>query len=70
MVPQNDGQTLEILPTHVIPIGVTCGTCMSSQKDESGEALVMPEDKVNIQLLNVAGAEINNAMTNPFFGKL
>ena len=25
---------------------------------------------VDLDLLNVAGSELNNAMTNPFFGKL
>lgn len=40
------------------------------QKDADGEALVMADDKVDIELLNVAGSELNNAMTNPFFGKL
>ncbi len=56
---------------------MTCGSTlipphgyMVPQKDGSGEALVMSEDKVNVELLNAAGAEINNAMTNPFFGKL
>lgn len=40
------------------------------QKDADGEALVMPDDKVDVQLLIVAGSELHNAMTNPFFGKL
>jgi hypothetical protein len=40
------------------------------QKDADGEALEMADSKVDIELLNVAGNELQNAMTNPFFGKL
>lgn len=40
------------------------------QKDVDGEALVMADDAVDIEMLNVAGSELHNAMTNPFFGKL
>ncbi len=49
---------LSLLPNH------------RPQKDAEGEHLVMPEDKVDVELLNVAGGELNNALTNPFFGKL
>lgn len=40
------------------------------QKDEGGEFLVMPRDKVSVETLNAAGGELNNALTNPFFGAL
>ncbi|CAL8469381.1 g8922 [Coccomyxa elongata] len=40
------------------------------QKDEGGEYLVMPRDKVSVETLNAAGGELNNALTNPFFGAL
>lgn len=36
----------------------------------SGEMLELPEDKVDLAVLNAAGAELHNALTNPFFGKL
>jgi hypothetical protein len=38
-------------------------------QDEGG-MLVLPRDKVNMEVLNAAGGEINNALTNPFFGVL
>jgi hypothetical protein len=37
---------------------------------EEGGALVLPRDKVSMDVLNAAGGEINNALTNPFFGVL
>eukprot|EP00879_Flechtneria_rotunda_P025672 GHRR01027306.1.p1 GENE.GHRR01027306.1~~GHRR01027306.1.p1 ORF type:complete len:186 (+),score=60.47 GHRR01027306.1:425-982(+) len=38
-------------------------------QEEDG-VLVLPRDQVNMEVLNSAGAEINNALTNPFFGVL
>jgi hypothetical protein len=38
-------------------------------QDEGG-SLVLPRDKVQMEVLNAAGGEINNALTNPFFGVL
>ena len=35
-----------------------------------GEFLVMPQDKVSVPVLNAAGAELNSALSNPFFGVL
>ena len=35
-----------------------------------GEALVLPRSDVDALLFNLAGAEINGALTNPFFGVL
>jgi hypothetical protein len=35
-----------------------------------GDALVLPADAVNQEVLTAAGAEIQNALTNPFFGAL
>jgi hypothetical protein len=40
------------------------------QQDPNGEFIVMTPEKVNVQNLNVAGGELNNALTNPFFGAL
>lgn len=40
------------------------------QKDESGENLEMPADKVNKLVLEVAGEQLNSALSNPFFGVL
>lgn len=34
------------------------------------EALVMPRDKFSMDVLNAAGLELNNALSNPFFGVL
>jgi len=39
-------------------------------KDESGEFLFLPRDKVEMPILNSAGAELNSAIVNPFFGVL
>lgn len=36
----------------------------------SDTLLNMPRDKVNLELLNSAGGELHNAVTNPFFGAL
>lgn len=44
-----------------------CGVCVV--QDEGG-SLVLARDKVNMEVLNAAGGEINNALTNPFFGVL
>lgn len=38
--------------------------------EDDGETLTLPRDKVDATLINLAGAEINNALTNPFFGVL
>lgn len=38
--------------------------------DEAGEFLAMKSENVDLELLNGAGAAINSAMTNPFFGVL
>ncbi|KAG2444724.1 hypothetical protein HXX76_001468 [Chlamydomonas incerta] len=43
---------------------LTCGF------EKTDEALVMPADKVNMELLNGAGAALTEATTNPFFGVL
>ena len=44
--------------------------CMALQKGVSGEVLELPAEKVDAAVLQVAGEEINNALTNPFFGTL
>lgn len=41
-----------------------------AQRDADGEHLFMPESKANVEVLGMAGGELNNALTNPFFGKL
>ena len=38
--------------------------------EDDGETLTLARDKVDATLINLAGAEINNALTNPFFGVL
>lgn len=35
-----------------------------------GETLTLPRDKVDKVLFNLAGGEINSAISNPFFGVL
>lgn len=47
-----------------------CLLCVSMQKDADGNGLYLPADKVNIEVLHLAGSELNNASTNPFFGAL
>uniref|UniRef100_A0A0D6R2D7 UBA domain-containing protein n=1 Tax=Araucaria cunninghamii TaxID=56994 RepID=A0A0D6R2D7_ARACU len=39
-------------------------------KDETGDFLFLPRDKVDTSILNSAGAELNSAIVNPFFGVL
>ncbi|KAG6544367.1 hypothetical protein Mapa_014201 [Marchantia paleacea] len=40
------------------------------EKDTAGEFLALAREKVDVMLLNTAGAEINSALVNPFFGVL
>lgn len=40
------------------------------ERDDAGEFLTMTADKVSLPLLNAAGAELNSALSNPFFGVL
>ncbi|XP_020575013.1 UBX domain-containing protein 6 [Phalaenopsis equestris] len=40
------------------------------EKQEGGEFLFLPRDKVDIAVMNSAGSELNSAITNPFFGIL
>lgn len=40
------------------------------QEQEGGGALVMTRDQVDMTVLNAAGGELQNALTNPFFGVL
>lgn len=53
-----------------LPSSLTFFELIGFQKDADGEALYMPVEKVNAEVLNLAGAELNNASTNPFFGAL
>jgi len=39
-------------------------------RDANGEFLEMARDRVSVETLNAAGGELNNALTNPFFGAL
>lgn len=48
---------------------VTVVFSLCAAQDE-GSSLVLPRDKVQMEVLNAAGGEINNALTNPFFGVL
>ncbi|KAK9791864.1 hypothetical protein WJX73_008748 [Symbiochloris irregularis] len=47
----------------------TLGFDLVSEADGS-QALFLPQDKATRDVLNVAGAELNSAMTNPYFGML
>ncbi|KAL2612957.1 hypothetical protein R1flu_024649 [Riccia fluitans] len=49
-----------------VPFLELCGF----EKDGSGEFLSLPREKVDMIILNTAGAEINSALVNPFFGVL
>ncbi|XP_028090581.1 uncharacterized protein LOC114290807 [Camellia sinensis] len=40
------------------------------EKIKGGEFLFLPRDKVDRAVLNSAGTELNNAISNPFFGVL
>lgn len=37
---------------------------------ESGGLLCLPRERVDAEVLNAAGAGLNDALTNPFFGML
>lgn len=38
------------------------------ERTEDGEFLFLPQEKVDMAVLNSAGSVLNSAMTNPFFG--
>ena len=40
------------------------------EPDAANEILELPQANMSMEVLNVAGGEINNALTNPFFGVL
>jgi hypothetical protein len=40
------------------------------ETDAAGEFLVMPAGKADAESLHAAGGELQNALTNPFFGAL
>ena len=40
------------------------------EKIEGGEFLLITRDKVDMAVLNSAGAELDSAIKNPFFGVL
>lgn len=40
------------------------------EKDQQGEFVIIPREKVDPILLQTAGSEINSAIVNPFFGVL
>ncbi|KAK7845627.1 plant ubx domain-containing protein 2, partial [Quercus suber] len=40
------------------------------ERTEGDEFLYLPDDKVDMEILNTAGSELKSAMTNPFFGLL
>ncbi|PON31919.1 PUG domain containing protein, partial [Trema orientale] len=40
------------------------------ERTEEGEFLYLPQEKVNMAVLNSAGSELKSAITNPFFGVL
>lgn len=52
-----------MLHTHAA-VGALC-----CAQDEGG-MLVLARHKVDMEVLNAAGGEIDNALTNPFFGVL
>lgn len=41
-----------------------------TQREPDGAALFMPRDAVDPAALAAAGGEVDNALTNPFFGAL
>lgn len=64
--------------THVPPFPLHAGdhdspTRLPSPRPPrccSGEWLELQADKVDVQLLGVAGEQLNSALTNPYFGML
>nr|POE86079.1 hypothetical protein CFP56_02446 [Quercus suber] len=40
------------------------------ERTEGDESLYLPDDKVDMEILNTVGSELKSAMTNPFFGIL
>lgn len=71
-----------VLPCRVVRAAVSSARALHASFDarwpvgplhpsqKTDEALVMAADKVNMELLNGAGAALNEAITNPFFGVL
>jgi hypothetical protein len=49
---------------HGLTVDVGCTV------QEEGEMLKMPREAVALEVLQAAGSEINNALSNPFFGLL
>lgn len=56
------------MPTCLSAYSPACLPACVEQKTE--EALVMSREHTSVELLTAACAEINNALTNPFFGVL
>ncbi|KAG8387283.1 hypothetical protein BUALT_Bualt02G0005300 [Buddleja alternifolia] len=40
------------------------------ERDEGGDFLLLPQEKVDMSALTLAGSELQNALTNPYFGLL
>ncbi|KAK3158007.1 hypothetical protein QOZ80_2AG0131630 [Eleusine coracana subsp. coracana] len=53
-----------------LPGGIEFLQLCGFEKLEDNEFLFLARDKVDMAVLNTAGAELNSAMTNPFFGVL
>lgn len=54
----------------VVPGAVEFLEACGFARDEAGTALFMPREAADVSALNAAGGEVNNALTNPFFGAL
>lgn len=53
-----------------LPGGIEFLELCGFEKKEGEEFLVLPREKVDMAVLNSAGAELNSAIANPFFGAL
>ena len=55
---------------HADAVKFLCLTGFHKATEAGEDVLVMDDDAVDLALLNAAGAELNSALTNPFFGVL
>ncbi|KIY97901.1 hypothetical protein MNEG_10060 [Monoraphidium neglectum] len=54
----------------VVPGAIELLETLGFRREEDGSALVMPREAADPSALSDAGSEVNNALTNPFFGAL
>ena len=59
-----------VVPAHDGDLAPCARQWPAAHAQSNGEALAMPGDKVNVELLSGVCNVLNDAVTNPFFGAL